>query len=374
MRVEPVEKERERENKFFPSVFIKSAIYLCKAHRVRAMPVSLISLARRRVASSSEQLSHKKKKENSSQPTELSTLTISSHLSSHHQHHHSAPPTHHPGGKTGLDSINENVEYVPLNEQVPIVNARFPRSSTVPYPAYATVRKGPSPASGGYFSPPLYCYADYPSFVHGTVSPAQQNTYFYTRQPLSSVNTDFQPISPYHHQYTSRPVDILKPTFLLVPRAAEQRLAAQISASNSPNLSINGKSRPASAKSTSKPPVEKRSAQKSTRLVQQSPTTVRNVQVQTSDEPTVATSMETGYRHFGLLATPNPSPYVYFGNTSSSAQSIQHPQESPNDTSARKDEQTQSNEEQQQQGNASVQSVQHITLVQGETSRVIILR
>ena len=339
------------------------------------MPVSLISLARRRVASSSEQLSHKKKKENSSQPTELSTLTISSHLSTHHQHHHSAPPTHHQGAKTGLDSINENVEYLPTNEQVPPVNARFPRSSTVPYPAYATVRKGPSPASGGYFSPPLYCYADYPSFVHGTVSPAQQNTYFYTRQPLSSVNTDFQPISPYHHQYTSRPVDILKPTFLLVPRAAEQRLAAQLSASNSPNLSINGKSRPASAKSTSKP-VEKRSAQKSTRIVQQSPSTVRNVEVQTSDEPTVTTSMENGYRHFGLLATPNPSPYVHFGNTSSSAQSIQHPRESPNETSARQDEHTQSNEEQQQQqqqqqGNASVQSVQHITLFQGETFRAI---
>ena len=53
----------------------------------------------------------------------------------------------------------------------------------------------------------------------------KQILYYNTRQPLSSINTNFQPISPHHHQYGTRPVDILKPTFLIVPKEAEQQLS-----------------------------------------------------------------------------------------------------------------------------------------------------
>ena len=167
----------------------------------------------------------------------LISLTRSSFSSSSRtSRHHSAPPLHQLPTRTGLDAINENVEYP---EVIPSPQQGFPRSSTVPNPGYATVRR--------------------------TVS--NNGSYYYY--------TEFQPISP-SHSHVPRPVDVLKPTFLIVSRATEQRLAAQLTAST----------------------MSKR--------------TEKNLESPSNS------NAECGYRHVGLLGTPNPSPYVYFRNSPSS--------------------------------------------------------
>ncbi|CAF4865746.1 unnamed protein product, partial [Rotaria magnacalcarata] len=52
-----------------------------------------------------------------------------------------------------------------------------------------------------------------------------------------------------------------------------------------------------------------------TTTIEQSPTPVHNVEVQTKNESTTKpTMMNTSQKHIGLLATPNPSPYVHFIN------------------------------------------------------------
>lgn len=238
-----------------------------------------------------------------------------------HQEHHSAPPNHHQTPRPGLDSINENVEDPPdsnQKEESTVTNNRFPRSSTVPYPAYATLRK--STVNSGYFSPPHYYYADYPpSFIHEPSSPDPSNAYLLAGPTYTSINGNFQPISPQHQQYGNRPVDILKPTFLIVPKAVEQKLAVQLSASNSPILPTAHKSRAIVQRSHSKPET------RSTRTFPASPrTTVRNVEVQTNGEDstraltTATKTPELTYRNIGLLPTANPSPYVYFGSCQTS--------------------------------------------------------
>jgi hypothetical protein len=214
----------------------------------------------------------------------------------HQQQHHSAPPSQ---SKNGLDAIHENGEYSSTNQQQQnsINHPRFPRSSTVPYPVYATVRK-----PGGTY---LY-HTNNPTYVHEPVSPDQFNTYYTTGQPFSLIQANFQPISPHHHQYGSRPVDILKPTFLIVPRAAEQRLAAQLSASNSPTPT-----------KTKIMPTKK----KDVKVTEQSPRTIRSVEVQTNNNSPTKTTVDIGHQHIGLIATPNPSPYVHFVNVSYPTQS-----------------------------------------------------
>ena len=261
----------------------------------------------------------------------LTTVSAScpSFSSGPHQQHHSAPPTHHQTARTGLDAINENVEY-PTNIDQTFesngTNHRFPRSSTVPYPAYATLRK--TAMSAGYFSPPYYYYTDYPpSIVHETPSPDPYSGYFIARSPLASVNAEFQPISPHHQQYCTRPVDLLKPTFLIVPKAAEQRLAAQLSASNSPVLATHQKIKPFIKRSQSKP--ESKSGKNTTSSPK---TNVRSVEVQTNSNHSspaitalkpvpISSQSEMSFRHVGLLGTPNPSPYVYLGSPTYSRQS-----------------------------------------------------
>ncbi|CAF4599573.1 unnamed protein product, partial [Rotaria magnacalcarata] len=116
----------------------------------------------------------------------------------------------------------------------------------------------------------------------------------------SLINTNFQPISP-HHPYASRPVDVLKPTFLIVPKAVEQKLAAQLSASNSPVLTISSQKILMTKKQDIK--TQQNSA---TTTIEQSPTPVHNVEVQTNNESTTKpTMMNTSQKHIGLLATPN---------------------------------------------------------------------
>jgi len=263
-----------------------------------------------------------------------------------HQHHHSAPPSHYQTPRPGLDAINENLEYnnaEQVTQSTPI-QSRFPRSSTVPYPAHTTLKKT-SPGNA-YFSPIQYYYTDYSPLVHETISPVQQTNFLPTRQPLSLVNTtNFQPISPHHHQhhqhqqqYGQRPVDVLKPTFLIVPKAAEQRLAAQLSASNSPV--------PPSPKTKSMPK----------KIEKKSPSTVRHSESQTTN----GTDMST--RHVGLLATPNPSPYVYFGSPSYSNQSAELSRTGPPESSIMQDEMTQT--EEYYHGSTSVHSIPNMTFVQ----------
>ena len=276
--------------------------------------------------------------------TRLGNLIDSSSSSrpTHHQHHHSAPPAHHQSTRPGLDAINENLEYNHAEQatQSTPTQARFPRSSTVPYPAYATLKK--TSAGNAYFSPIQYYYTDYSPLVHETVSPVPQTNFFSTRQPLSLVNTtNFQPISPQHHHYGQRPVDVLKPTFLIVPKAAEQRLAAQLSASNSPVPSASPKIKAMPKK------IEKKS-----------PSTVRHSESQTTNGSDFST------RHVGLLATPNPSPYVFFGSPTCSNPSAEVSRTGPPESSIMQDETTQT--EEYYHGSTSVHSMPNMTFVQGK--------
>jgi hypothetical protein len=305
------------------------------------------------VTKTKEDLS-KKKKKNSNKQIILINLPIASSSrpsSTSHQQHHSAPPSHNQQAKTGLDAIHENGEYSSTNEQRQqqnTINHRFPRSSTVPYPAYATVRQ----TAGNSLPPSQYYYTDNASFVHGTVSPAQLNTYYHTRQPLSSINTNFQPISPHHHQYGTRPVDILKPTFLIVPKAAEQRLAAQLSASNSPVPSTKTKSSP--TKSITK---------KSVATTERSPSTVPNTEIQTNNQsPPPPPTMDIGHKHIGLIATPNPSPYVHFVNVTYPTK--QFSQEGLPETSIIQDEFPNLND--YNHPSTSIRSMPNISLAQGK--------
>ncbi|UJR30078.1 hypothetical protein I4U23_017621 [Adineta vaga] len=284
--------------------------------------------------------------------------------STSHQQHHSAPPSQSQQAKLGLHSINENVEYLPTNataeqqqqqQQQELNNPRFPRSSTVPYPAYATLRKG-----GGTRLPSHYYYTDYPTFVHGTVSPAQAQTYFNNRQPLSSINSNFQPISPHHQQYSSRPVDILKPTFLIVSKEAEQQLTSQLSTSNSPVPLGNQHSIKTSSKS-----VIKKSQERSTTNMEQSSPTSQQVESQTNtNSPTRTTTVgvttiDNTQPHVGLIPTTNPSPYVHFVNVAYSPQFFQ---DGPPETSILQDDFININE--YHQPSASIRSMPNIALTQ----------
>ncbi|CAF2663363.1 unnamed protein product [Rotaria sp. Silwood2] len=323
-------------------------------------------------ATKAKKQTSKKKEKTATKKTKLSQsdipLSSLSNSSTSHQQHHSAPPPQNQQSKTGLQSINENVEYLHTNgtneqqqqQQQTVINSRFPRSNTVPYPAYATYRKG-----AGNSLPSHYYYTDYPTFFHGTISPAQTNTYYNTRQPLSSINTNFQPISPHHQQYTNRPVDVLKPTFLIVPKEAEQQLTAQLSASNSPVPITN-----ATMKSSSKPITKKtniKKQEKTTTIKQQSLPNVRSVEVQTNNHsPTRTTTagvtiMDNTHQHAGVIATPNPSPYVHFVNASYPTQSPQFFQEGPPETSIMNDEFIPVNE---YQPSASIRSMPNIALTQ----------
>jgi hypothetical protein len=317
------------------------------------MPASVKTTIKGGVAKTKEQPSKNKKKTANKKIHFINLSIPSSSSTSHQQQHHSAPPSHNQQSKIGLDAIHENGEYLLTNEhhqqqqhQQNLRNNRFPRSSTVPYPAHSTLRN----TVGNYIPPPYYYYTDDPTFVHETVSPAQLNT----RQPLSLINTNFQPISP-HHQYSTRPVDILKPTFLIVPKAAEQRLIAQLSASTSPVLST-------STKTKSK---DTKSSQKSVATIQQSPSTVRSVEVQTNNESPTKTIIDGGQRHIGLLATPNPSPYVHFVNASYPTQSPQLSQEGPSETAVIQDEFSNFND--YNQPTTSIRSMPNIALAQGKT-------
>jgi hypothetical protein len=321
-----------------------------------------------------EQSTKKKKKILIKQTPVSESYVPSSSLSNSstaHQQHHSAPPLQSQQSKSGLHSINENVEYLPSNganeqqqQQQSTINTRFPRSSTVPYPAYATLRQ-----SGGNRLPSHYYYTDYPTFIHGTVSPAQANIYFDTRQPLSSINTNFQPISPHHQQYSNRPVDILKPTFLIVPKEAEQQLAAQLSTSNSPvpPTTTTTKSSSLSKPMTKKP--DTKTQEKSTAITEQSSSTLRTVEVQTNNNSPsrttteAVTTVDNTNQHVGLIATPNPSPYVHFVNVSYSTQSPPFFQDGPPETSIMQDEYININD--YHQPSASIRSMPNIALAQG---------
>jgi len=321
------------------------------------MSASVKSTIKGGVTKTKEQPS-KKKKKNSNKQIMFANLSISSSSfpssSTPHQQHHSAPPSHQQQSKSGLDAIHENGEYEQQQQQN-AANNRFPRSSTVPYPAYATIRQtagNPLPSSHYYFT-------DNGTFVHGTVSPAQLNTYYNTRQPFSIINTNFQPISPHHHQYGSRPVDILKPTFLIVPKAAKQRLTAQLSASNSPIPTNKTKSSP--TKSITKKS-DIKSPQKSITTIEKSPSTVRHIENQTNNQSPTQTRMDIGHKHIGLIATPNPSPYVHFVNVTSPTQLSQ---ERLPETLITQSEFTNLNDYNQQ--STSIHSMPNISLTQGKT-------
>ncbi|CAF3889551.1 unnamed protein product [Rotaria sordida] len=276
-----------------------------------------------------------------------------------HQQHHSAPPLHNQQPKISLDAIHENGEYLSKNEQQQqqqqqqySMNNRFPRSRTVPYPVYTTLRTN----DVNYFPPSQYYYTDNATFLHGTISPAQLNTYYNSRQPLSLINTNFQPISPHHHSYSTRPVDVLKPTFLIVPKAAEQKLTAQLSASNSPVLTTSHKTKSMTKKEDTK------NQQKTTTTIEQSSPTVRSVEVQTNNESPTRTTMDIGHKHVGLVGTPNPSPYVHFINVTYPIQSTQFSQEGPPETSIIQDEFTNLND--YNQPSTSIRSMPNIALAQ----------
>jgi hypothetical protein len=324
------------------------------------MSASVKSTIKGGVTKTKEQPS-KKKKKNSNKQIIFANLSISSSSSSPpsssttHQQHHSAPPSHNQQPKAGLDAIHENGEYEQQQQQQQnSVNNRFPRSSTVPYPAYATVRK----TAGNSLPSSHYYFTDNGTFVHETISPAQLNTYYNTRQPFSLINTNFQPISPHHHQYGTRPVDILKPTFLIVPKAAKQRLNAQLSASNSPTSTNKTKSSP--TKSMTKK-TDIKSPQKSIITIEKSPSTVRNIENQTNNQSPTKTTMDIGHKHIGLIATPNPSPYVHFVNVTSPTQLSQ---ERLPDTSIIQSEFTNLND--YNQTSTSMHSMPNISLTQGK--------
>lgn len=268
----------------------------------------------------SSKKSHKKKKNKDSI---LSSFSSTSHQQ---QQHHSAPPSHHQLSKSGLDAIHENGEYSStLIEQTNLNSTRFPRSSTVPYPAYASIRK----TDGNIH------HSDDVTSIPGTISPG----YYTTRQPFTVISTNFQPISPHHQFYGTRPVDILKPTFLLVPKATEQRLVAQLSASNSP-ISMN-KNRTA--------------MKKSVQTTEQSPSITRHVKTQS---PTI-TTIDTSHRHIGLVATANPSPYVHFVNVS-------YPKQQTSPEPLPESSEIQTNNEYHPAINSSIRSMPNISLTQGK--------
>jgi hypothetical protein len=354
-------REKGGESLSFFSLFTTLHSYLCNPYHTRVMPGSVKSTIKGEVTKTKEQPPKKKKKTIKKRIHFSSPSIPSSSSSTTHQQHHSAPPSHSQQSKIGLGAIHENGEYLSTNEQQLqqqqqqqqqqlLRNNRFPRSSTVPYPAYATMRT----TAGNYIPPPYYYYTDDPTYVHETISPAQLNT----RQPLSLMNTNFQPISPHHHQYSTRPVDILKPTFLIVPKADEQRLIAHLSASNSPVLTTYNKTKSITKIKDTK------SSQKSTATIQQSPSTVRSVEVQTNNELPTKTTMDVGHRHIGLLGTPNPAPYVHFVNVSYPTQSPQLSQEGPPETTIIQDEF--SNLHDYNQPSASIQSMPNIALTQGK--------
>ena len=310
-----------------------------------------------------EQSSKKKKKIVIKETIVSNSNLPSSSSSTAHQQHHSAPPSQSQQSKTGLQSINENVEYLPTSgtneqqqqQQQNIVNPRFPRSSTVPYSAYATLRQG-----AGNRLPTQYYYTDYPTFIHGTVSPAQANLYFNARQPLSSINTNFQPISPQHQQYSNRPVDILKPTFLIVPKEAEQHLSAQLSTSNSPVPPTTTTTTKSSSKLMTKK-ADTKTQEKSTPITGQSSPTAQSVENQTNNTTTDNTPQQ--HQHSGLIATSNPSPYVHFVNVSYSTQSPHFFQDGPPETSIMQDDFITIND--YHQPSASIRSMPNIALAQG---------
>jgi hypothetical protein len=328
---------------------------------------SILKSAAKEGSTKTKDLSSKKKKKILIKQTAVQNSFLSNSSTSSHQQHHSAPPSQSQQSKTALQSINENVEYLSTNEQQQqnLINPRFPRSSTVPYPAYATLRQG----AGNYF-PTHYYYTDYPTFIHGTVSPAQANTYFSTRQPLSSINTNFQPISPHHQQYGHRPVDILRPTFLIVPKEAEQQLTAQLSTSNSPVPPPTATT--TTTKSVSKPMSKKadtKTQETTTAIIEQSSPTARSVEVQTNtNSPSRTTNtagvttMDNTHQHVSLIATPNPSPYVHFVNVSYSTQSPQFLQDGPPETSIMQDDFI--NIHDFHQPSASIRSMPNIALAQ----------
>lgn len=298
----------------------------------RIMPGSLKTAIKGGVTKPKEQPIKKKKKSNKKQIV-FTDLNTNSSSSTTHQQHHSAPPAHNQQSKTGLDAINENGEDSSPGDrqsQQKTTHPRFPRSSTVPYPAYATVRK-----TASHYIPPTYYYYT-------------EDGQFDGRQPLPIINTGFQPISPHHPQYISRPVDDLKPTFLIVPKATEQRLIAQLSASNSPVLTAN------KTKST-------------TKVSQKSPTTTRATEDPTptgTNESPTKNVMDITHQHIGLLATPNPSPYVHFVHV---PQSPELPaQEGPPETTIMQDEFSNLQEYQQPQPSTSIRSMPNIALAQGK--------
>ncbi|CAF1610127.1 unnamed protein product, partial [Adineta ricciae] len=289
------------------------------------MPGSLKAAIKGGVTKTKEQPMKKKKKSNKKQIVFIDlNKSSSSSSSTSHQQHHSAPPAHNQQSKTGLDAINEHGEDSSPGDQQSqqkTTHPRFPRSSTVPYPAYATVRK-----TASHYIPPTYYYYT-------------EDGQFDGRQPLPIINTGFQPISPHHPQYVSRPVDVLKPTFLIVPKATEQRLIAQLSASNSPVLTAN------KTKSAAK-------------VSQKSPTTT----TATTNESPTKNVMDIAHQHIGLLATPNPSPYVHFVNI---PQSPELPaQEGPPETTIMHDEFSNLQEYQQPQPSTSIRSMPNIALAQ----------
>lgn len=307
----------------------------------------------------------KKTKKKAPAQTTLSSSVSPSLLNSSasHQQHHSAPPPQSQQSKVGLQSINENVEYSPAAEQQPqsdLTHPRFPRSSTVPYPAYATLRKG-----GGSRPAPQYYYTDYPAFIHGTVSPAQVHNYFTTRQPFASINSNFQPISPHHQQYPQRPVDILKPTFLIVSKEAEQQLSSQLTTSASP---VPPGGAASTSKTFSKPTTKKtegKSQEKSPTAMDQSSPTSRNAEVQTHNEsPTRATTVDNVYPHpAGHMVTSTPSPYVHFVNVAYSGPSPQFFQDGPPETSILQEDFIAIND--YHQPSTSIRSMPNIALAQG---------
>lgn len=260
---------------------------------------------------------HSDKSSNLSNPVPASSSTTSTSSTSH-QHHHSAPPSHNQQGRIGLQAINENVEDFQVDnvhERKPAsqtsLNQRFPRSSTVPYPAYATVRGG-DPSSG---LPVQYYYSDYPQFIHGTISPAQTAVYLNSsRQPFQLINNNFQPISPHHQTYSTRPVDILKPTFLIVPKEAEQKLTTKLSTSQSP-IPTNQQVAKPSNKAMTKKVDKKKQTKVVTNELKTSPK-VRSVEVQTGEESPAKSNVEghveNDTKYVGILPTANPSPFVHF--------------------------------------------------------------
>jgi hypothetical protein len=375
---ESIESKKKIENEKRSFLFFIHYIYLCNLYCTCAMSSIVKTAAKGGATKTKEQLPKKKKKVTVKQTTVSKSKVPTSSLvnsSTSHQQHHSAPPQSQQS-KAGLQSINENVEYLPTNgtneqqqqQQHSTINPRFPRSSTVPYPAYATLRQGGGNRSQHYY------YTDYPTFIHGTVSPAQANIYYNTRQPLSSINTNFQPISPHHQQYSNRPVDVLRPTFLIVPKEAEQQLSSQLSTSNSPVPPATTTTTKSSSKTMSKK-IDTKAQEKSTAIIEQSSPTVRSVEVQTNDNsPTRTTTAAAGvtsvdntYQHVGLMGTPNPSPYVHFVNVSYSAQSPQFLQDGPPETSIMQDEFININD--YHQPSASIRSMPNIALAQGKNKK-----